>query len=182
MRARRLPVHVLLCSLVLLVVTAAPALADPAKPSNYRSTIVTQPHPDVAVEIQGGDSFFVMEVAEGTEVVVPGYDDDEDFSDWEELEQYVRVLADGTVQLNRRSAAYYQNAARYGASPEGEVGPDVPPDWETVASDGRVAWHDHRIHWMSPVPPDSVDTSAGTPQDVQDFRVPVIVDGDTQVF
>lgn len=169
-----------LTAAVLLTLAAAPAWADPAKPSNYVSELVTAPA-GVVAEVQGGDSFLVVEAPAGTTVMVPGYSSDgSDFADWEELEEYLRVLPDGTVQLNRRSAAYYQNAARYGASPEGAVGPDVPPDWETVADDGRVAWHDHRIHWMSPTPPDRVDTGGGR-QDVQDYAVPIVVDGGLEV-
>ena len=163
----------------LLLLSAAGAWADPAGPSNYRSTLVEVPD-EVELRVQGGDSFLVLEVPPGTQVMVPGYDSDEDFSDWETLEQYLRVLPDGTVQLNRSSAAYYQNAERYGAAPEGPVGPDVPPSWETVADDGRVAWHDHRIHWMSPLPPDRISVDGGV-QDVLDYRVPVIVDGELTV-
>lgn len=172
--------RVALLTMLLLVVGAVPALADPALPSNYLSQLVgDDPHPAIDVRVEGGDSFFVLEVEPGTEVVVPGYDNDDDFSDVAELEVYLRVLADGTVQLNRNSEAYYANADRYGAAAPAGVGADATPDWETVASDGRVAWHDHRIHWMSPVPPSSVDTGAGGL--VTEYRVPLLVDGELVV-
>ncbi len=179
MHLRRSALTALLSGVMLLV--AAPAMADPAQPSNYRSSVDSSPDARIEVSIQGGDAYFVLEVEPGTEVVVPGYDDDEDFSDWQELEVYLRVLADGTVQLNRSSEAYYANASRYGAAAPGEVGPDVAPDWETVATDGRVAWHDHRIHWMSPLPPQQVDTDADEPQRVNDYLVPVVIDGELVV-
>lgn len=179
----RLPVRLarpVLLAIGLLVLTASPALADPALPSNYDSRIVEGVADDrVTVRIEGGDAFFVLEVAPGTEVLVPGYDNDDDYSDWQELEVYLRVLPDGTVQLNRNSEAYYANADRYGAAAPSYVGADVPPDWETVGSDGRVAWHDHRIHWMSPTPPDRVDTDAG--DRVLEYGVPIVVDGELNV-
>lgn len=173
-------VRLCLLSLVLLVLGASPALADPALPSNYESRIVDGVADDrVTVRVEGGDAYFVLEAAPGTEVLVPGYDSDEDYSDWRDLEVYLRVRADGTVQLNRNSEAYYANADRYGAPAPPGVGADAEPDWETVGSDGRVAWHDHRIHWMSPTPPDSVDTAAGGR--VTDYGVPVVVDGELVV-
>lgn len=169
-----------LLTVALLVVGAAPALADPALPSNYDSQIVSGDlHPAIDVRVEGGDSFFVLEVEPGTQVMVPGYDNDEDFSDWPQLEVYLQVLEDGTVQLNRNSQAYYSNQDRFGAQAPPGAGPDAQPDWETVAADGRVAWHDHRIHWMSPQPPPSVDTSSGGL--VTEYRVPVIVEGELVV-
>ena len=171
--------RLLLLCVVLLVLGSVPALADPALPSNYESQIVGGVDDRVTVRIEGGDAFFVLEVEPGTEVLVPGYDSDQDYSDWEELEIYLRVLPDGTVQLNRNSEAYYANADRYGAAAPPGVGPEAPPDWETVGSDGRVAWHDHRIHWMSPTPPDSIDTTNGSR--VADYGVPLVVDGELVV-
>ena len=169
-----------LLTLALLVLGATPALADPALPSNYESRIVDGVDDErVTVRVEGGDAFFVLEVDPGTEVIVPGYDNDEDFSNWEELEVYLRVLPDGTVQLNRNSEAYYVNADRYGAPAPAGVGAGASPDWEIVGSDGRVAWHDHRIHWMSPTPPDSVDTANGGR--VTEYSVPLVVDGELVV-
>lgn len=176
MRALRLA----LLTLALLVVAAAPALADPALPSNYDSRLVGDVGmASIEVRVEGGDSFFVLEVQSGTEVVVPGYDNDNDFSDIAELEQYLRVLPDGTVQLNENSQAFYSNEERFGAAAPPGIGADAPPNWVTVAEDGRVAWHDHRIHWMSPTPPDSVDTANGGI--VTEYQVPMLVDGELVV-
>ena len=172
--------HLALLTGVLLVGAAAPALADPALPSNYDSQLVAEPDANgVDLRVAGGDSFLVLEVEPGTEVVVPGYDSDDDFGDVAELEQYLRVLPDGTVQVNRNSQAYYTNEERFGATPPAGVGADALPAWETVATDGRVAWHDHRIHWMSPAPPGTVDTAAG--DRVAEYRVPLLVDGELVV-
>lgn len=182
MRVRR-PATIALLTVGMLLLLAAPALADPAKPSNYISTVEASPSDGFAVSIQGGDSYFVLEVQPGTEVIVPGYDDDEDLTDWQELEVYLRVLADGTVQLNRSSEAYYLNGSRYfGELPDQPLGVGVAPDWETVASDGRVAWHDHRIHFMGTDPGDRVDPTISGPQPFSEYGVELVVDGEPLVI
>lgn len=164
-----------LLTLTVLVVTAGPAAADPAGPTHYQSTIVAidaEGDVPVTVEIMGGDAYLVLRVPPGVQVEVPGY----------EGEPYLRVLADGTVQINERSPARWLNDARYGeGDPNVEVpaGADAqaPPDWRHAADGGVYAWHDHRIHWMSPSLPRHVDPTAGTPQPVQDWEVPLLVDG-----
>ena len=44
------------------------------------------------------------------------------------------------------------NESRFGTA-DRAPDPDAEPEWETVATDGTYAWHDHRIHWMSPTAP-----------------------------
>jgi hypothetical protein len=152
---------------------ASPAAADPAGPTHYdsRLTGVEPADAPVSFEILGGDAFLVVRAAPGTEVEVPGYGD----------EPYVRIAPDGTVEVNQRSPSRWENDARYGAA-ELEVPADAdveaPPRWEVVASEGEYAWHDHRIHWMSPSLPRQVDPAAGTPQPVADWAVPLLVDGE----
>jgi hypothetical protein len=161
----------------LLVATAGPAAADPAGPTSYRST-VTDVSPEVdtlSVQVLGGDAFLYLEVAPGTEVVVPGYDEDPDAS------PYLRFHPDGTVEVNTRSPATYLNDARYGARDvevPADADPLAPPVWQEVATGGSYAWHDHRIHFMSPSVPDQVDTDAGVPQPVLPWEVVLLVDGE----
>jgi hypothetical protein len=69
--------------------------------------------------------------------------------------QYARILGNGTVQLNENSPAYYLNQSFY------ETGVDVPssatadasPDWVTQAKTATLYWHDHRIHYLTPIVP-----------------------------
>jgi len=81
-----------------LVASAGPAAADPVGPTNYRSdvTAVTPASDGVDVDVLGGDAFLRVTVAPGHEVLVPGYDTDEDAA------PYLRFRGDGTVEVNTR--------------------------------------------------------------------------------
>lgn len=172
-RARRVLVA-LVGALVLVVATASPAGADPAGPSDFRSEVTgIEPAVDgVEASIRGGDSFLELSVADGVEVTVGGY----------QGEPYLQFLEDGTVQRNRLSAATYLNEDRKGAveiPAEVEAAmdrPTTPPEWETVATDGTYAWHDHRVHWMGEAsPPVGRGERVGGAYDP--WRVPITVDG-----
>ncbi|MFA9443954.1 hypothetical protein [Egicoccus sp. AB-alg6-2] len=157
-----------------LMLSAAPAAADPAGPTHYDS-IVTGVEPGdvpVSVEILGGDAFLVLHVEPGVTAEVPGY----------EGEPYLRFEANGNVLVNERSPARWFNDARYGEL-EVDLPPhadaDAEPVFTLVADDGTYAWHDHRIHFMSPSLPPQVDPTAGSVQAVTDWRVPIVVDGES---
>jgi hypothetical protein len=153
---------------VLVTVTATPAMADPARPTNYESevTALDPAVPGVQAEVIGGDTFLELTVSAGTTVLVPGY----------EGEPYLRFEPDGEVLVNRNSPAFWLNNDRYAqiAVPADVTAAD-DPDWQPVGRNGRWAWHDHRIHWMSPEPPGSL-TGNGT-QDVFAWAIPIEVDG-----
>jgi hypothetical protein len=140
--------------------------ADPAGPTDYRTTIVAVvPATDaIDLSIEGGDAFVRIEVADGHEVMVLGYSD----------EPYLRILADGAVQRNRRSYATYYNEERYGREDVPDiVDNDAAPEWEDVGDEGTWAWHDHRAHWMGTEPPIGLEPGDALP--VQ--SVPLVVDG-----
>ena len=121
--------------------------------------------PGVRVSIVGGDTFLRVE-SDGVPVEVRGYDD----------EQYLRIAADGTVTVNENSATAILNRDRYGRTDGSDAGtPGGPVRWTTIAADGTAMWHDHRIHWMSPSTPRTID-GEGT---IQEFSVPIVVDGTT---
>jgi hypothetical protein len=136
------------------------ALADPARPSNYR-TEVTVTAEGVIAQIRGGDAFVVLTVEPGN-TTLPGY----------EGEPYPRVEADGTVLANERSPAYWLNNNRYGqVRVPTRVSSLAEPVGVEVAEDGSHAWHDHRVHWMLAHPPPGVDRSRETV--VQPWVIPV---------
>ncbi len=72
-------------------------------------------------------------------------------------EPYARVQADGTTEQNVRSPAVYLNTNFYGnVTVPASASASDPPEWVVVDRSGSFEWHDHRIHWMSPVTPPQV--------------------------
>jgi hypothetical protein len=157
-------------ALVLVVLMASPASADPARPTNYQSEVTRLDPPSAAVkaDIVGGDSFIHIVVDPGHEVTVSGYDG----------EPYLRVAPDGTVFENTRSPAVRLNTSRYGAvgGQPNDVDSSAEPSWRSVASGGEYVWHDHRTHWMGKAaPPQLQGARSGVVFD--DWTVPLVVDG-----
>jgi hypothetical protein len=155
---------------VLVITTASPASADPARPTNYQSEVegIEPPSEGVRAQVLGGDAFLELSVDEGVGVEVPGY----------EGEPYIRIDPDGTVSVNQNSPAYWLNNDRYArlAIPP-DVSADSPPLWDVVAADGTWGWHDHRIHWMAPDLPPTTDLDERA--QVFAWSVPIQVDGET---
>lgn len=134
---------------------------------NYRSYI-TQVAPNVP-----GLSLEVLEFADrlvltnhtGKTVTVYGY----------EGEPYARVLSNGTVEVNNSSPAYYLNQNFYGqVTVPASASAHATPRWSVVDRTGQFEWHDHRIHWMSPVPPAKV-TDRSKRTKIFDWQVPISV-------
>jgi hypothetical protein len=149
----------------LFLASAPAALADPPGPTNYQSEVVEiePPTEGFEVDIIGGDSFVMLRASEGVSIEVIGYAG----------EPYLRFLPDGTVEENSVSPAKYLNQARYGGDVPDGVDAAASPIWEHVASDGTYAWHDHRTHWMNPMPPPGL----GPGDQVAEGVVPLLVDG-----
>ncbi len=178
---RRLAILVALGAVALAPATAAPAqgsqssqaaesgnpINDQGSSYNYRSYI-TGVAPQAA-----GLSVQVLEFADrlqltnhtGRTVTIYGY----------EGEPYARVLADGTVEVNRSSPAYYLNQNFYAqVTVPASASTHATPRWSVLDRTGQFEWHDHRIHWMSPVPPAKVkDKSKRTK--IFDWQVPLRV-------
>ncbi len=184
--AARRALVVLVALLATLLGSATAASADPAGPTSYRATVTsitvdaTGVTPSgVTAEVFGGDSYLVLSVDPGHTVTVFGYDQREAEAAGRAPEQYLQILADGIVQINARSVAKYQNEGRYGiVGLPAEAQPGAVPAWETVGSGGEYAWHDHRIHWMSPSLPPQLDPAGPADQPVFDFAVELLVDGE----
>lgn len=156
----RRAVLAIVIGLGVVVATASPAAADPARPTNVGShvTTITPASAAIAVELLGAGAFLQLQVRSGTTVTVMGY----------EGEPYLRVDADGTIEENRNSKATYLNRTLTGTvTIPPTAGPNATPDWHRIAAGGTYAWHDHRVHWMA----------AGTPPERQDWQVPLLVDG-----
>jgi hypothetical protein len=134
---------------------------------NYRSNITTiSPSvPGLSVQVlEFADRLLLMNHT-GQTVTVYGY----------QGEAYVRVLANGTAEQNVRSPATYLNTNFYGdVTVPSSANPSAPPQWEVVDRTGQFEWHDHRIHWMSPLlPPQVKDKSKQTL--IFDWQVPIEV-------
>jgi hypothetical protein len=140
---------------------------DQGSSYEYRSNI-TGVTPSVP-----GLSFQVLEFADrilltnhtGKTVTIYGY----------EGEPYARVLANGTVEQNVRSPATYLNTNFYAqvTVPPSASASD-PPQWQVIDRTGQFEWHDHRIHWMSPVPPAKVKNKSQRTL-IFNWQVPIAV-------
>jgi hypothetical protein len=134
---------------------------------NYRSNItrVTPSVPGLSLEVLEFADRLLLRNHTGKTVTIYGY----------QGEPYARVLADGAAEQNTRSPATYLNTSFYGnVTVPASAKPSAPPHWVVVDRTGQFEWHDHRIHWMSPLtPPQVKDKSKRTL--IFDWRVPIRV-------
>jgi hypothetical protein len=117
----------------------------------------------LTISIVGSDTFVRLESV-GVRVEVPGY----------EGEPYLRMNADGVVEVNDGSVTTLLNSERYGDVNYSFFERSPTPLWRIVSTDGIAMWHDHRSHWMSPLKPAVIDDK-GT---VQTFVIPLVVNGE----
>ncbi len=142
---------------------AAGASSESANPINdqgssyeYRSNItaITPRVPGLSIEVLEFADRLLLRNHTGKTVTIYGY----------EGEPYARVLANGTAEQNVHAPATYLNTNFYGdvtVPPIASAG--ATPKWEVVDRTGEFEWHDHRIHYMSPVvPPQVKDRSKRT--------------------
>ena len=138
---------------------------DSVQPRNTESVIekIAPAVPDgVKIEIVGADTF-VRLTAVGVRAEVRGYDD----------EPYLRISAEGLVEVNESSVTAVLNGDRYGNVDTSKMKPNNVPKWRTIATNGIAMWHDHRSHWMSPLLPATIDDK-GT---VLNWDIPMIIAG-----
>jgi hypothetical protein len=151
---------------LLALLAAAPAPAHQGNPS-YRSVIhgVTPALPGVKLQVLNFDDRLQLDNRTGKTIVVQGY----------QREPYARLLADGTVEVNHNSPAFYLNDDRFAQEKvPATAKPSATPNWQVVDRTGTFQWHDHRIHWMSSVPPKQV-TDKSKRTKVFDWKVPLQV-------
>ncbi len=153
---------------VALLLAAPVALAHQGNP-NYRSTVsnVTPAVPGIDVSVLNFDDRLLLHNTSGKDVVIFDYADPP--------KPYARLLADGTVEVNTSSEAYYLNEDRYGETGVPRNLPDQP-EWKQVSRSSRFEWHDHRAHWMGKGDPPGLEDK-GTKQKLNDWRVPIEIDG-----
>jgi hypothetical protein len=149
-----------------LLLAAPVAVAHQGNP-NFRSIVdaVTPGVPGLDLHVLNYDDRFELTNRSGQTVTVQGYN----------REPYARVLADGTVEVNKRSPAYFLNDDRY-ADVEVPASADAsaPPQWSIVDRTAHLQWHDHRMHWMGKnLPPQVTDKSRRTK--IFDYAIPLRV-------
>jgi hypothetical protein len=159
--------RVVAAAAALATLAAAPTASAHQGNPNFRSVIdgVTPSTPGVHLQVLNFDDRLELRNTSGKTVTVQGY----------QGEPYARVLADGTVQVNKRSPAYYLNGDRTGdATVPPTADPSAAPQWQTIDRSGDLQWHDHRIHWMGTgLPPKVKDKGKRTK--IFDWNVPVQV-------
>ncbi len=134
---------------------------------NYRSNIthVTPSVPGLSLEVLEFADRLLLRNHTGKTVTVYGY----------QGEPYARVLADGTAEQNANSPATYLNTSFYGnVTVPASANPSASPHWVVVDRTGQFEWHDHRIHWMSPLTPPQVKDKRKRTL-VFDWQVPIRV-------
>ncbi len=168
-------VPALLCALAAgTAMGAQPATNESGSPINdqgssyhYRTyiTSITPKVPGLSVEVLEFADRLLLRNNTGKVVTVYGYSG----------EPYARVLPGGTAEQNIHSPAVYLNTNFYAeATVPASASATAVPKWEAVDKTGQFEWHDHRIHWMSPVtPPEVKDTSKRTK--IFDWAVPIKV-------
>ena len=152
------------------LLAAAPAATAHEGNPNYLSQVdaITPRSDGVTVEVLNRDDRLLLHNTSGEDVVIEGYDD----------EPYARVLADGTVEVNTNSPAYYLNEDRFAdVDVPARVDGKGEPQWKELSRTGRFEWHDHRAHWMgADTPPQVRDESVR--QRLYEWSVPLTIGGE----
>jgi hypothetical protein len=140
---------------------------DQGSSYNYRSNIIgIDPNiPGLSLQVLEFADRLLLQNHTGKTVTIDGY----------EGEPYARVQANGTVEVNTRSPAYYLNQNFYGqVTVPPTASAHFTPKWTVIDRTGVFEWHDHRIHWMSPVPPAKV-TNKSKRTLIFNWQVPIRV-------
>ena len=184
--AGSIPVHLrqffraVLCAVLgfWLLAPVSSAGADPAEPGNTRSVTegITPATSAISVDIIGNDAFVRIKVQPGYEVAVVGYDE----------EPYLLIDKQGRVFENTWSPTLSINKTRYGTSATVTSVYDqaAKPEWKQIATGGTTMWHDHRVHWMSPLRPAAINDKGLVQEWFIDMKidgVPTVVSGSLYV-
>jgi hypothetical protein len=155
-------------AVVALLIGAPVALAHQGNP-HYRSVVtsVTPALKGVDVSVLNFDDRLLLHNTSGKDVTILDYQNPP--------KPYAQLLADGTVQVNTNSEAYYLNEDRLGeTSVPKSLGTE--PKWKQLSRSARFEWHDHRAHWMGKSdPPGLKDKSVKTK--IDEWDVPIQIAG-----
>jgi hypothetical protein len=135
----------------------------------YRSTIEKlEPRVrGVQAKVLYGDDQVWLDNRSGKTVVIDGYGG----------EPYLRFTPAG-IFVNINSPAGYLNQDRYGKSTVPKsASAKAAPNWKKLAGGDVWAWHDHRIHYMSPTFPPVISAAPDKPHHVFDWKVPATANG-----
>lgn len=166
--ARGVAAIAVIAGVVLGLPSVASAHGGTTDATNYSSRVTDPGATGLEWSVSGGDSLLRLRNSTGQAVVVVGY----------QGEPYLEFRADGTVWVNVHSPARYQNTTRYATEPlPQEADAAATPEWSKVADDGTYSWHDHRIHWMSPLVPQGVDADPGLDQRILGWSIPLRIAG-----
>jgi hypothetical protein len=163
---RQAPLAVALIALALCPAAAAHG-GGGARGFTSTVTAIEPATPGIELRVLDGDDRIGLRNETGKTILVSGYDG----------EPYLRFTADA-VYRNERSPATYLNEERYGdVELPARADAKAAPEWKQVANSAYYEWHDHRIHWMSPVPPPQVRAAEGKPHHVFDWKLPIRIGG-----
>ena len=135
----------------------------------YHSTIraVKPPMRGLKLKILYGDDQVWLDNLGGKTVIVDGYGG----------EPYLR-FGPGGIYVNVNSPAGYLNQDRYAQSKVPKsASAKARPNWHELAGGEVWSWHDHRIHYMSRIPPKPIQDAPRKPHHVFDWKVPMTADG-----
>lgn len=119
------------------------------------------------LKILYGDDQIWLHNKTGKTIVIRGYGG----------EPYLRFGRDG-IYVNGHSPAVYLNQDRYAKTPVPKSArATAKPYWQKLAGGEVWAWHDHRIHYMSPIPPKQVQEARRRPHHLFDWKVPATANG-----
>jgi hypothetical protein len=175
------PLSTAVASLLLTVAPGRPVMSHPATqfaPTNYqtRITAITPAIPGLTMRVLDRGDQLELTNTTGRDLVVLGY----------EGEPYLRVGPAGAF-TNQRSSATFLNRDRFPTIQlPAQVNPKAAPLWQRISRDPRVAWHDHRAHWMGSSDPPAVQAAPWQVQvidpqwrvELRDGRRPITVTGD----
>jgi hypothetical protein len=138
-------------------------------PKGYTSTVLgfNPPVRGITARVLGGDDRMLLHNNSDKVLIIKGYDG----------EPYLRFSPDGVYE-NDRSPALYLNSSRFATvklPPQASA--KAQPQWQKILPGRAFTWHDHRAHWMSPIPPPAVQKSPGSKHHIFDWTIPAELNG-----